>query len=68
MNTALQEAIRAEKREHARKWRAENKEKVRQYAANWRANNKEKVRESNQKYWEKRAAKRLQEKESMNEQ
>lgn len=37
-----------------------------EYFRNWRANNKDKVRESNRKYWQKRAEKRLQEQTEQN--
>jgi hypothetical protein len=35
------------------------KEEKRRYAREWRAKNSEKVRAANQRYWEKRAQKRL---------
>lgn len=37
-----------------------------EYFRNWRAKNKDKVRESNRKYWQKRAEKRLQEQSEQN--
>ena len=37
------------------------KEMRREYLNKWRAANKDKVKEANRKYWERKAAKRLQE-------
>mgnify|MGYP004662475823 FL=1 len=37
------------------------KEMRREYLNNWRAKNKDKVREANKRYWQRKAAKRLQE-------
>ena len=45
-DTQISEMARAERLEYFRKWRADNKDKV---------------KESNRKYWERKATKRLQE-------
>lgn len=39
------------------------KEEKREYARQWRKNNKDKVRETNKRYWEKRTLKKLKEQE-----
>lgn len=39
------------------------KEEKREYARNWRKENKEKVRANNQRYWKKKALEKLKEQE-----
>lgn len=48
-NQNIDEAVKEERREYYRKWRAANKDKV---------------REHNRKYWAKRAAQRMQKEET----
>ena len=41
------------------------REERREYFRQWRSKNKDKVRESNRRYWEKRAAKKVEKQEAI---
>jgi len=60
-NKKIKELADAERKEYLKNWRAKNKEHIAAYSKEWRANNKDKIKANMERYWERRALKRLQE-------
>jgi len=53
--TELSKAARELKNEYARKWKAQNRDKINQYHKQWRERNKDKMKYYDMVYWERKA-------------
>ena len=57
----MTEAAKQARREYQRRWREKNRERIRQYDREWTKNNPDKVKAAQARFYERQAAKLLEE-------